>query len=163
MCVSLVTDGEKVAATQNDLDWALTCATLPSEASCAVAGTHGKDLYARLQYYDVVRALILSLTDVDPIHDGPLYCCDFIADALGCCPVALINAGASDLHGNAIAVADAHGEICVAATPRPTPTAVPGADDDGCQVAPAVRPAATPWLLAALLLLLRRQRKPPTG
>ncbi len=94
LCVSLVTDGEEVAATQNDLDWRLACATLPSQASCTVAGTHGKELYVRLRHLDVARALVLSLTDIDPIHDGPLYCCDFIADAPGCCSVALINAWA---------------------------------------------------------------------
>lgn len=169
VCLSLATGGADVAGTQNDLVWDGTCATLPSEGACAAAGTHGKQLSARIQGSEDfrLRALILSLTDVDPIDDGVLYCCDFTVDAApgACCAVTVDNAGASDSRGNRVQVATGSGQLCVAsdssATPTPTrtPTPPPAAtDDDGCQAAPAGRASAAPWLAALALLLARRRR-----
>jgi len=168
VCVSLDTGGENVAGTQNDLVWDGRCATLPDESACAVAGSHGKQLDTRIQATDDfrLRALILSLTDVDPIADGLLYCCDFTVDAApgACCSVAIDRPGASDTKGNAVAVTGRPGELCVAAVEDPSPTRTPTAtpppsnnDDDGCQVTPARGTAAAPWLAALALLLLRRR------
>ena len=164
VCVSLSTGGQDVAGTQNDLVWDGTCATL-DEGACVVAGTHGKQLNTRIQASDDfrLRALILSLTDVDPIADGLLYCCDVTVEAApgACCDVAIVDAGASDSKGNAVTVSGGTGELCVAATGAPTPTATPRStanDDDGCQIAPPHGIGAAPWLAALALLLLRRRR-----
>ena len=76
VCVSLVTGGEEVAGTQNDLVWDGTCMTLNDNA-CSAAGSHGKQVNTRIQNSADfrMRVLVLSLSDVDPIDDGVLYCC----------------------------------------------------------------------------------------
>ena len=165
VCVSLATGGQEVAGTQNDLVWDGTCATVPDDSACVATGSHGKDLQTRIQASEDfrLRALVLSLTDVDPIADGELYCCDVTIEAApgACCDIAVVDAGASDSKGNAVPVSGSDAELCVAATGAPTPTATPrpgGTDDDGCQVAPAGGAGAAP-LLAALALLLARRRR----
>jgi MYXO-CTERM domain-containing protein len=165
-CVSLVTGGQEVAGTQNDLVWDGRCATLPYESACEVAGTHGKSLYARAGAGDDcrLRALVLSLSDVDPIADGVLYCCDFVVQAAPgtCCAVRVTDAGASDSRGNAVAgVVGGSASLCVAfagaASPTPTATPAPSAGD-GCQVAPVHGATAAPLLAALALGLVRRRR-----
>jgi hypothetical protein len=130
LCVTLNSAGQEVAGTQNDLVWDGACATLADESACAVAGTHGKQLSARIQNsFDFrLRALILSLTDVDPIDDGVLYCCDFTVEAaLGsCCDVGLVNPGVSDSRGNAVVALGSSAQLCVgAARETPIVTATP--------------------------------------
>lgn len=167
VCVSLATGGADVAGTQNDLVWDGRCATLPDESACVVAGTHAKELHSRIQASDDfrLRALILSLSDVDPIADGLLYCCDFAVQAApgACCPIALDHARASDSRGDLVDVIAGAGELCVAgaggASPTPTATPRPPANDDhGCQMASPGTGVAAPWLVALALLLLRRRR-----
>ncbi|MFN8644249.1 MAG: hypothetical protein U0802_22295 [Candidatus Binatia bacterium] len=171
VCVSLTSGGQEVAGTQNDLVWDGACATLQDD-SCFAAGTHGKQVDSRIQNGGDgdfrMRVLVLSLTDVDPIDDGELYCCDVTVEAEpgACCAIAVTNVGASDSKGNAVLdAAGGSAQLCVippgGAAPTPTPTATPrpaANDDDGCQVAPARRFAVAPWL-AALALLLRRRRR----
>lgn len=116
ICVALATNGESVAGTQNDLSWDGACATL-DESNCSAAGTHGKQLSGKLipQRDFVYRALVLSLTDVDPIDDGLLYCCRFQAEAAPgqCCDIKMSNAQASDPRGEAIAALTNTAKLCV--------------------------------------------------
>jgi len=116
ICVSLVTNGEEVAGTQNDLSWDGACATL-DESNCAAIGSHGKQLSGKLipQRDFVYRALILSLTNVDPMDDGPLYCCRFQAEAEPgqCCDIKMSNAQASTSKGDAIAALTNTAKLCV--------------------------------------------------
>lgn len=166
LCVSLDTGGAEVAGTQNDLVWDGSCAALPSESACAVAGTHGKELHSRIQSSDDfrLRALVLSLSDVDPIDDGVLYCCDFTVESAPgtCCHVTVTDAGASDSKGDSVAVNGGTGQLCVGGSgggASSTPTAGPSAnDDDGCQLAPAHGTTAAPLLAALAIFLLRRRR-----
>ena len=106
VCVSLVTGGEEVAGTQNDLVWDGTCMTL-NDNGCSAAGTHGKQVNTRIQNSADfrMRVLVLSLSDVDPIDDGVLYCCQVQGEAPSgsCCSISVVNTGASDSKGNAVA------------------------------------------------------------
>jgi len=53
-----------------------------AEAQSAISGMHGKDLSAATRCGDFcLRAIVLSLTDVNPIPDGDLYCCRFSVHA----------------------------------------------------------------------------------
>jgi len=180
VCVALATDGEEVAGTQNDLVWDGTCATLPDAASCYAAGTHAKQLQGKLldSRDFTYRGLILSLSDVDPIADGILYCCAFTVEAAPgtCCPLDVTGAGVSDSTGNAIPVlADESARLCTGDSttpivdPTPAPTPTPAifavvADHDGCAVvAPTHAGSALPLLLPALALLRRRRLPSPAG
>ncbi|MGH7790160.1 MAG: hypothetical protein ACRERC_25055 [Candidatus Binatia bacterium] len=174
ICVSLDTGGAEVAGTQNDLVWDGECASLPDASSCVAAGAHGKSLYGHifaLRHF-VYRALILSLSDVDPIDDGVLYCCAFTAEAApgACCPIGLTNAQTSDPFGNSIPTRAINGAVCVAlagpASASPTPTASPtpnvgsSNDDDGCAiVSPAHNRGIWLPLLGALALRLLPRRR----
>lgn len=118
ICVGLITGGEEVAGTQNDLVWDGACASLPDTSSCYAAGSHGKSLQGKLlENRDFTyRALILSLSDVDPMDSGILYCCNFVAEAAPgqCCNIAMTGMGASDSSGNAVAALGSSGKLCVA-------------------------------------------------
>ena len=110
ICVVLHSGGEEVAGTQNDLRWDGRCATLPDKSSCSVTGSHGKSLQHTKdpQGSDFsYRALLLSLSDTDPMPDGPLYCCNFQGEAEPgqCCRINVTNVGASDPTGNALEAA----------------------------------------------------------
>jgi MYXO-CTERM domain-containing protein len=173
VCISLRSGGAEIAGTQNDLVWDGSCATLPDTHACAGSAGTGKELLGALnpQGRDFAyRALVLSLSDVNPIPDGTLYCCAFTveADPGECCSIDVVNAGASDPLGNAISVTGVGGQVCVAgsaASGSPTPTATPdpsaAADNGGCQVAPASSqvPAALLGLGVALALAARRARR----
>jgi hypothetical protein len=117
LCVILGSGGQQVAGTENQFTWDGNCASLPDEGSCAVAGAHGKQLSATTKCGDFCfKAIILSLGDVDPIPDGPLYCCNFQSEAEPgqCCTINMVNALASDPGGNALQVSGRGGQICTA-------------------------------------------------
>ncbi len=119
ICVMLETNGATVAGTQNDLNWDGTCASLPGDQSaCFAAGAHGKQMQAGVpRGADFgLRVLMLSLSDVDPMPDGPLYCCRFQSEASpgSCCRISVVRAGASDPGGTAISARGVAGEICTA-------------------------------------------------
>lgn len=178
VCMTLDSEGESIAGTQNDLVWDGACATL---GECRVDPSTRKDLSGRFQNNEDFRyrALVLSLFDVDPIRDGRLYCCDFQVDAAArsCCEVRTVDAQAADPNGNALSLGlGAPAQLCVGpidgtpfvtAMPTFTPTprqspAEPGlnggsgasaAGGDGCQLVAADRSSAWPGLgaLAAIL------------
>lgn len=170
LCVALATDGEQVAGIQNDLVWDGSCATLVSESDCRINPATGKTLYGIFPpHLDFAyRAVVLSLTDLDPIADGELYCCAFVVEAAPgtCCAVGITQAGAADPRGNALSTLTTAGDLCVgfsAATPTPTPNVhidAIASGGDGCQVAApdgAGRTGRCLGLVALLALALRRR------
>ena len=163
VCVTLDGEGQEVAGTQNDLVWDGTCATFLDE--CRVDPATGKDLNGRIQGSEDFRyrALVLSLTDVDPIPDGGLYCCDFQVEAAAgsCCAVEVVNAGGSDPQGNALPLdAGPPAQLCV----EPTASGGASGDDDGCQVVAADGASIWPGLgvLAAILAWVAPRCSPST-
>ena len=148
ICVSLLTEGREVAGTQNDLVWDGDCATL-TEGSCAANPGHGKSLNTTFPAGSdfTLRAFLLSITDVRPIPDGDLYCCEFTSelDRPGSCPVRIRRARASDPQGGAIDVATTNGAITFAG-------AVSSGDGGGCQLTNDGR-SSSPVLILALWVL----------
>ena len=101
VCVMLSSDDEQVAGIQTDIRWDGTCATLTVQGSlrCGRLARQGRARRHRpAAPTSPSRVLVLSLTDVDAIPDGPVFCCDFQGEAEpgSCCRVSLTNAGASD-------------------------------------------------------------------
>jgi hypothetical protein len=116
VCVMLSSD-EPVAGIQADIRWDGTCATLTSKDRCVAAGSHGKEVHSETDHQPdfTVKVLVLSLSDVDEIPDGPVFCCDFLgeAEAGSCCSLSLTNVAASDPDGKARAVnAGGPAQIC---------------------------------------------------
>ena len=174
LCVVLNSDGAQVAGTQNDLAWDDSCATLASRNDCRVNPATGKSLSDSVAsaggFY---RALVLSLSDVEPIPDGPLYCCTFGVRAApgSCCAVSVLNTGASDPAGRVLVSVGNTARLCVAdsrgnAPPTPTPTVngdPPPSDGGGCQISPRSPSGhgSGPLAVAFLLALLARRRRRP--
>jgi concanavalin A-like lectin/glucanase superfamily protein len=120
VCVHLAGGGSSVAGTQNDLVWDDSCATLQG---CSAAPRTGKSLNTSFPPGEpsTLHALVLSITDVDPIPDGALYCCDFTAELdSGCCPIQVTNALGSDPQGKRLDIVGVPGSICVG---QPAPSA----------------------------------------
>lgn len=115
ICVHLRTGGAAVAGTQNDLRWSDDCARI---GECRASGAHGKSLNSSLRggAEHTLHALVLSITDVNPIPDGPLYCCSFRAKRdTACCSIGIEGARASDPSGGSLPVAELSGSICAGA------------------------------------------------
>jgi len=129
----------------------------------------------------LMRALVLSLDNIDPIPDGAvLYSCEIeIAPGTpsGAYAIEILNVGASDRNGSPVAIAGQNGTIRVepppataTATPAatstitaqpPSPTApatsTPRDDGDGsCTVLP-VSDGGAWWLLLPIAVLCRRR------
>jgi hypothetical protein len=169
LCVVLDSGGAQVAGTQNDLTWDGTCATLATPADCRVNSATGKTLSGALAPMGSdfsYRGLVLSFTDTEPLPDGQLYCCTFTVESApgSCCPVAVVNAAASDPSGGALFVsAGQPASLCVAVagapTPTPTPQADPAQSSGGCQAAQASPSGLAVSLgVIAVLRALRRRR-----
>jgi MYXO-CTERM domain-containing protein len=183
LCLVLDSGGVQVAGTMNDLVWDGSCATLASAAECRANPATGKLLFGDMERFSefAYRGLLLSLSDVEPIPDGPLYCCAFSVEAAPgrCCAIRVVNSAASDPSGRAVPSVGHTGQLCVAAggathppTPTPTPSAprltpaadgaeVRNSDTGGCQIssAPQAGASARPVGLVVLLGLFRFRRR----
>lgn len=174
LCVVLDSGGAQVAGTQNDLVWDGVCATLASAADCRANPAIGKTLHGDLDSAGdfTYRALVLSLSDVDPIPDGQLYCCTFSVEATpgSCCSVAVVNTGVSDPRGSAVSSTGSTAQLCVAnggvtiprsPTPTPTPQIDPStSDSSGCQIAPPSAQRLGAGLFVLVILVALRRRTP---
>jgi hypothetical protein len=113
VCVSMASHGNAVAGTQNDLLWDGECLMLVGP--CAVNPATGKQLMTSMRG-NGLRAILLSLTDVDPVPDGELYCCTFrtvtFLSGDECCPIQVSETHASDPAGNALPASGITGEVC---------------------------------------------------
>jgi hypothetical protein len=112
VCLELSTGDEEVAATQNDLRWDTGCLSLVDD--CVVDPAIDKMLLSNQRGPNELRAIIISLTDTDPIPAGRLYCCDLRATASsGCCTVEIFGGSASDLDGHLVNLHTSNGEVCI--------------------------------------------------
>ncbi len=143
LCVGLVLDDEYVAGTGNLIRWDGACTTV-LDGTCTANPAHGKDLYTgeiqEAPFFSFI-ALVINVTNLDPIPAGDLYCCDFAVQVAApgeCCEVRIEEAEAADWDGNSIEpTLGAPGQVCLAsdagtppprtpptATSTPSPTAV---------------------------------------
>lgn len=163
------------------LDMVLPDALSIEPLNCRVAPDLGKQLFAALtpsRGDRRLRAVVLSLANVDPLPGGTLFSCsvEIAADAAPGrhpidCDYAIAADGATpgDRVPNESFVCTG-GEIVVA-DPLPTPTAIPtsssderalvagAASDGGCDVGAASRGASSAVLLLPAALLLWRRRE----
>jgi hypothetical protein len=102
LCLSMRGGEDRVAAMQVDVEWDPTCMSPTvrngASASCTVEPRTGKDVHSRIEA-NWLRAIVLSLTNVDPIPDGELFCCSFKTASDSCCALNLDFLLASDSDG----------------------------------------------------------------
>lgn len=93
LCVSMIGGASEVAGLQANLGWDDTCMT-PTDARrlCRADPATGKNVQTALQGRGSLKAILISFSDVNPIPDGNLFCCDFTAvgqEGTRCPPVRL--------------------------------------------------------------------------
>jgi hypothetical protein len=125
--VSLDSAGQSVAGAQNDIAYdPLTpiAETLSGDPDCTVNPATGKDLFLSFLpagcTYGIdctsIRAIVISLVDVDPIPDGALYSCKVKIDAAapgGLHPLDNSNADSSDPGANELTTDAVDGVVSV--------------------------------------------------
>jgi hypothetical protein len=155
--------GGIVAGMQADLVWDENCLTANVQggdvAACQAEPTTGKDLHTKTSG-NTLRAILFSLANTKPIHDGRLFCCGFTVSASppdSLCSIDMGYVTVSDPRGNVINGASVRGGVVqIASAPsggRPAAAVAPilGApvvSAPGAPVVPAVgapgAPAAQP-------------------
>jgi hypothetical protein len=92
ICVTLSGGGGKIAGLQLNLNWEDSCMT-PANARrlCRSNQATGKTVQSALQGRGTLKAILISFSDVAPIPDGNLFCCEFTAvgDVGRCGPVSI--------------------------------------------------------------------------
>ena len=105
LCLSMAGSASQVVGMQVDAHWdpscmdpvvgedgAGDCTADPATGKMVRTAVHGASL----------RAVLLSFSDVDPIPDGSLFCCNFTRRSSSCCALGLTNLIASDSHGERV-------------------------------------------------------------
>lgn len=188
--VTLETDVE-VAGTQNDISFtpAARIAARPNGRPDCRLGPHFAHSAPSFAFRPTdcdpasscttVRALVLSLNNVDGIPDGTLlYTCSVAIAAdvqVGSYPLTISNVGAADLQGTRVAAIGRSGSVVVEVptatptdtpaatrTPRPTATATPrppSPGEGGCAITPGAPRAAWGLLLPVAAAWVRRRRR----
>lgn len=80
VCVWMTGGNNEVAGVQMDLSWDPACmepATGGNRPRCRSNPDTGKTVQSAPRGASTVRAIMLSFSDVDPIPDGELFCCQF--------------------------------------------------------------------------------------
>jgi hypothetical protein len=80
VCVSMTGGGGEVAGLQLNLNWDDRCMT-PTNARrlCSSNPATGKTVQSALQGRGALKAILISFSDTNPIPDGDLLCCSFMA------------------------------------------------------------------------------------
>lgn len=190
VCISMQDSGGVVAGAQLDLSWDPSCMVPPLQdadggalpaAQCRSDPGTGKRVQDAVRGSSLLRALLFSLVDTNPIPDGGLFCCTFerMDTRSSCCSLAMANVIFSDSRGqrvqNGTLVTSLDGQPCVSGAPDvpEIPSAgppLPGAagalpassGGGGCSLSPdrACDAGGVELLLAPILVVLRRRRRP---
>jgi len=155
VCLALDAGSESVAGVMNDLTWDSNCLTMVDR--CVASPGLGKNLSVGPRGSSGMRAIILSMGDVNPITSNQLYCCTFRVELQSpgsCCSVNVVDAQSSSPRGEALNTFGRGGQVCLASGPSAAggiqppaggePQAVVGADVGAAprEAAPAQAPAA---------------------
>ena len=150
VCVGIDAGGQKVAGTQNDLIWDGSCANLKAN-SCAAVPDSKKPLHGNIPANSptTYRALVFALDNVDPVRDGPLYCCEFELTGAGdgCCAVRFDRLGASDPVGTAVSTTGNPDRLCLATGAAASGGAPPPVAPAPGSAPPSAGSGPWPWLV----------------
>jgi len=114
VCVDLFGSDGLVAGTQNDLVWDPACMAISSP--CVANPDHGKRVLTGPPRPGLLKTVVFSFTDTNPIADGLLYCCPYRLAALpsgSCCVIGVTQALGSDPVGKAVPIDGIGAQLCV--------------------------------------------------
>lgn len=86
ICVSMTGGAGQIAGLQANMRWDDNCMT-PNDAKrlCKANAATGKSVQSALQGRGMLKAILISFSDVNPIPDGELFCCEFLMVGEGRC------------------------------------------------------------------------------
>jgi len=93
ICVSMTGGAGQIAGLQANMRWDDSCMT-PTDIKrlCKANAATGKSVQSASPGRGVLKAILISFSDVNPIPDGELFCCQFLAvgnEGTRCPPVQL--------------------------------------------------------------------------
>ncbi len=159
VCIELKSGRTEIAGTQNDLVWDGSCATL-SDGACFSSGEHGKQVSTTIRgsgNSTQLSAIVISLSDTDPIGDVALYCCNFqseLTQAGSTCPIEISDARGSTPDAKAVSIKGVSGGITLSGSNGSSG----GGGGGGCQLSHTAGGGSAPWLLGLAGLLWWRRR-----
>lgn len=171
VCVSMIDGRNEVAGLQLNLVWDDSCVT-PTDGRdlCRADPATGKNAQSALLGRGELKTILISFSDVEPIPDGPLLCCDFTAVGKEGkrCAIRATNVIGSTSTGVRLDDFDItnKGLLTIASSDDPggesVANAQQGVSDDGCALAPVSRgssPAFAGLAWVGLLLMARSWRR----
>jgi hypothetical protein len=80
VCVDLADSGGEIVGLQLNMSWDKRCLEpLDARKLCTANATTGKPVHSAAQSNSELKAIVISFTDVDPIPEGEILCCNFKA------------------------------------------------------------------------------------
>jgi hypothetical protein len=163
VCVVLREGAQSVAGIQMNLAWDESClAPADPKQLCKASAASGKNTQTALQSPSELKAIVISFTDVSPIPDGELFCCQFVgkkgADA---CRVEIKSVIGSTAQGQRVdGIQAEEGRVAVAdAAAQQAAAPAAKAEDSGCAIGvtpSGARPGAFAIVGLGLLLFAVR-------
>lgn len=94
VCVFMDGGNNEIAGAQMDLNWDPNCmesAAGSSKPKCRSNPDTNKTVQSALKSPGLLKAIMISFSDVDPIPDGLLFCCEFTLKGNDSCNVGITN------------------------------------------------------------------------
>lgn len=165
VCLALAEGEDRIAGLQTNLAWDDRCLT-PTNAlrPCLAAPESGKTVQAALQGRGELKAIVISFTDTNPIPDGRMLCCSFMAvggPGERCTVRAsrIIGSTATGMRVDDIQLANDAVIAISGGNFEPTAAAVLGqVSDDGCAIRESGPASGAACLLVSVAILLAAAR-----
>jgi hypothetical protein len=119
VCVSLANNMGQIAGVQTDLSWDPNCVSPVVSGGfpvCRPNPSTGKDATPTMINGTSFTVLVFSITDLNPVPNGQIFCCDFLlvqSPPTPCCTIGVGNVRGSTARGGAITnIEGVDGQVC---------------------------------------------------
>jgi hypothetical protein len=126
VCIQMLNSDGQVAGVQMDFAWDPDCLSANVRSSggpqCRSNPATGKTVQSAMRGGSSLRAIMLSVADVNPIPDGELFCCEFTVDSFASaaqCPIRLGNVIGANSTGQRVPVSPREGVVYVVGGGQP--------------------------------------------
>lgn len=137
VCVVMSEGAGRIAGIQMNLSWDDRClAPADPKQLCKASPASGKSTQTALQSPSELKAIVISFTDVSPIPDGELFCCQFVGKQRDdSCRVEISKVIGSTARGERVdGIKAEEGRLAVADAAAQQGGAAPQVKDDGCAI-----------------------------
>lgn len=137
VCVVMREGAQGIAGIQMNLSWDDRClAPADPKQLCKASPASGKTTQTALQSPSELKAIVISFTDVSPIPDGELFCCQFVGKQRDdSCRVEISKVIGSTAQGDRVdGIKAEEGRLAVVDPAAQQAAASPRVKDDGCAI-----------------------------